>query len=186
MPEPTPEEAYSTERTQLERKPRGSDKEKHAKFRELYIEYAMRDWPTYNDMLKATLHDAGFTQNDNTGVIYKARQVLTKNWPEIQQEIGKKLNFGAVIAAETLIELTKYGKQESVRLKAATELLNKAGFQEAQKLEVTQRPLEEMSEEDLDNKIKELLDQEQEEGNIVIIPAESETSIASTEDTKEV
>ena len=177
----------------MERKPRGSDKEKHARFRELYIEYAMRDWNSYNDMLKAVLADSGFTLNDNTGIIYKARQILTKNWPEIQQEISKKLNFGAIIATETLLELCKDAKQESVRLKAATELLNKAGFQEATRLEVTQRPLEEMSEADIDNKIRELLDKEEAAGGITIvhpesktINPESETVNATTEDSEEV
>ena len=105
---------------------RVSDKDKHSKFVDLYIQYSVDDiHPSYHEMLRCVYKEAGFSMTNGKDVMYRAKKILAKNWENIQKETSKKLNHGAVLGAHTLIDLCKNAKQDSVRLKAAVELLNK-------------------------------------------------------------
>lgn len=139
-----------------------SSAELNKAFVELYLDRIARIGHDYNGdwhkMLKETYWDAGFdsARKDN-GVMYHARKKLEQVWPEIEQHITGSLKSGATLAVEVLIDLAQNGK-ESIRLKAATELLNKAGFAETQKFEI--KEVEDLSDEELQKQIQERIAQQ--------------------------
>jgi phage terminase small subunit len=57
----------------------------------------------------------------------------------IREEADKRIRGGALLGASVLIELTKYADKDSVRLKAAVELLNRTGLSFVQKHEVVHK-----------------------------------------------
>jgi hypothetical protein len=130
---------------------------KEEAFVALYMEHASKlnsEFPDYNTMLKHCYVQAGFSKNDN-GLVYHAKKLLERVWPRIEDQVKKRLSGGAVIATEVLINLCKNARQEAVRLKAATELLNKGGFAETHKLQISET--ESMSDADLQKQIQSLM-----------------------------
>jgi hypothetical protein len=146
------------ERDSYEKAERGSGRNKdlHAAFVELYVERsAQYDYESYNDMLKACYLDAGFSAKNN-GLLFDAKETLRRCMPEIEKAIRQRLTNGASLGAATLVYLCRNAKQEAVRLKAATELLNKAGYAETQKIQVSST--EELTDEELQAQIRDAME----------------------------
>lgn len=141
---------------QTEDKQRVDSKVANPRFVELFLERsdAIGAYASWNDMVKSCYLDAGFNANGrDNGVMYHARKKLESMWPEIEKEIRTKLNSGALLGLNVVMDMAVNAKQDSVRLKAATELLNKGGFAEAQKIEL--KETSDLSEEELQKKIQE-------------------------------
>lgn len=134
---------------------RKANKEMNAKFVELFLERsdALGAYDSWNDMVKNCYWDAGFdsSRKDN-GVMYHARKKLESMWPEIEKEIRSKLNSGALLGLNVVMDMAVNAKQDSVKLKAAVELLNKGGFAETQRIELTE--VDNLSDEELQKRIR--------------------------------
>lgn len=156
MPSPL-EETLSQERVSYDEE--GSARRRDAalndRFIELYIERSSSAaFESYFDMLKSCYVDAGFSQKNN-GLLYSAKQALRRNWPQIEEELRQRISGGSAMAINTLIQLCTNGRQEAVKLKAAVELLNKGGFAEIQRVQVSSA--ESMSDEELAKQIREAM-----------------------------
>jgi len=137
----------------------GGYKERQALFIDLYMQYIGEErFNTYNEVLKAAWVDSGHKEDRHN--ISQARKVLEDNFHEVERRVRAKIGEGAVLASHTLIHLCKNAKQDSVRLKAATELLNKAGYNETQKIELTEKRPEELDEKELRREIQEMMEKE--------------------------
>lgn len=128
------------------------DREKNQKFVELYLERSADfTFDNYGQMLRSCYQDAGWVLY--TSGMYDARQCLARNWPAIEEALRQRMSGAAPMAIHTLIKLCTDAKQEAVRLKAATELLNKGGFAEVQKVQISNA--EELSDDELQKQIQE-------------------------------
>lgn len=130
---------------------------KEEAFLAMYMEQASKissEFPDHNAMLKHIYVQAGFSKNDN-GLLYHAKKLLERLWPKVEEQVKHRLSGGAVVATEVLINLCKNARQEAVRLKAATELLNKGGFAETHKLQISET--DSMSDADLQKQIQSLM-----------------------------
>lgn len=154
---PVVAEALANERAEFEAQTperRMRDRERNEKFIELYLERSTNfDIGNYGQMLKSCYQDAGWPLYKTA--MYDARQCLSRNWPHIEKALRERLSGASPIAINTLITLCTEAKQEAVRLKAATELLNKGGFAEVQKVQITSA--EELSDEELQKQIQEAM-----------------------------
>jgi hypothetical protein len=112
------------------------------------------DYANYNAMLKDVFVRSGYGDKD-TALLFRAKEVLQRVWPRIEEETRKCLSGGAVLGMHTLILLCKNSKQDAVRLKAATELLNKGGFAETTKIEI--KEAKDLSDEELQKQIREAM-----------------------------
>ena len=140
---------------EAQRKRFRGDREKHEKFVELYLERSANfQYENYLDMLRSCYKDAGW--HLSTSATYDAKQVLRRNWPQIEEELRKRISGGAVVGIHTIIHLCKHASSDAVRLKAAVELINKGGFAEVQKIQVSQA--ENLSEEDLNQQIRDAME----------------------------
>lgn len=138
-----------------------SHKELNSRFRELYLERSSDDtekYGTYWQMVKSCYTDAGYKVKNDNGVMYHARKCLERNWEDIEIALRSNLNGGVPIAIQTLTYLCANAKAESVRAKCADLILNKSGFGETHKIEIT-RP-EEMEDKQLEEQIKEQMAKE--------------------------
>lgn len=134
---------------------RRNERELHEAFIDLYLSRVCASGhDDYNKMLVSCYADAGFTMKKN-GILYAAKQVLLRNWGEIEAELRKRLSGGAVIGIQTLIKLCQSAKTEAVQLKAAVELVNKGGFAETQKIQVSS--VEDVSDEELQKQIQDAM-----------------------------
>lgn len=132
----------------------GKVKAQQARFKELFLERAAQyNYPDFLQMVKSCYVDAGYSVVNNNGIMFRARKLLEQLWPELEQDLHTSLKGGAALGLNTLVHLCVNAKQEAVRLKAATELLNKGGFAETQKIEL--KSVEDMSDEELQKQIRE-------------------------------
>ena len=134
-------------------------KELEQKFIDLYLKNVCSPESTaedFNSMLKRIRLEAGYTANQ-TAPLAHAKELLKRLYPVIADEISNRLKGSAALATDTLIFLCKHSKQDAVRLKAATELLNKAGFAETQKIEI--KEAKDLSDSELQLEIKRAMEE---------------------------
>ncbi len=125
------------------------------------------DYDSYLDFIKQIYLEAGYKISNKAHLAYKARQQVKRSWPQIQEGLAQQLHEGSAIAIRVLLDLATKAKQDSVKLKAATEILNKGGFAETQKIEITEKKPEELSESELQEEIKKAMDRR----HLTIVPA---------------
>jgi hypothetical protein len=91
------------------------------------------------DATKAAAH-AGYSHVGNTQSVSAYNNMhCPKVLLAIREEADKRIRGGALLAASTLIELSMKADTDSVKLKAAVELLNRTGLSFVQKHEVVHK-----------------------------------------------
>jgi len=91
------------------------------------------------DATKAAAH-AGYSANGNLQSVMACRNMANpKVLAAIREEADKRIRGGALLGASTLIQLTMSADTDSVKLKAAVELLNRTGLSFVQKHEVVHK-----------------------------------------------
>lgn len=92
------------------------------------------------DATKAAAH-AGYSRGNGNHQTVEAHRNMhnPKVLAAIREEADKRIRGGALLGASVLIQLTQHADTDTVRLKAATELLNRTGLSFVQKHEVTHK-----------------------------------------------
>jgi hypothetical protein len=139
----------STNVTQL-KVPFNEDNERLSKFIDLYIEY------DGNHQLAWT--DAGYSESTRN----KAMHTLRKHWDIVQKRIVEKIGTQVPKALAMVVHLMENGKNESIRLKAAQDILGRAGYDQASKIELTDKKAEDLTRDELTKELQELMNRAQE------------------------
>lgn len=121
------------------------DNERLDKFIDLYLEYdgdAQQAWV-----------DAGYSE----GTKRKAMTKVRDNWKMVEARIVAKIGSHVPFALGVVYDLAKNAKGESVKLKAAQDLLGRAGFDQASKIEVSNSDPEKMDKDSLRKELTDLM-----------------------------
>ena len=132
--------------------PFNEDNQKLDKFIDLYIEYE-------GDNNRAWV-DAGFAESSQSHSMSKLR----KHWDEVQKRIVQRMGAHVPKALAMVVHLMENAKNDSVRLKAAQDLLGRAGYDQASRIELTDKKVEELSKDELRDELSELLAKARVEG----------------------
>lgn len=119
--------------------------ERLVRFIELYLEYK-------GDHKKAWV-DAGYSESG----LPRAMKTLRDNFSMVNKLVYQRIGNHVPLALEGIVELAVNAKQESIRLKACQDILSRAGYDAAMKLETTVTETKDMKDEELTKELKELL-----------------------------
>ena len=95
---------------------------------------------------------AGFSETTHK----RSAQVLRENRKILNRIIGDEINSHSGMALKTIVELCG-AKNEATRLKAAQDLMSRAGHDTAIKIESTVKNIDKMAVKEIDDEIKALL-----------------------------
>ena len=87
----------------------------------------------------------------------QAKKLLRDNWEAVQDLVMNKIGGHVPFAIEGIVRLAQNAKNESVRLKACQDLLGRAGYDQAIKIESKVVDATEMEDGALENELLELL-----------------------------
>tara|TARA_R110002020_G_scaffold287099_1_gene502598 strand:- start:39673 stop:40104 length:432 start_codon:yes stop_codon:yes gene_type:complete len=108
------------------------DNERLDKFIDLYIDYD-------GDNVQAW-KDAGYSESNTNASMAKLRQ----HWDVVQARIVEKMGRQVPQALAVVVDLMMNARNDSIRLKAAQDLLGRAGYDQASKIELTEKKAEDM------------------------------------------
>ena len=121
------------------------DNERLNKFIDLYIDYD-------GDNTRAWV-DAGYAESGKSGSMAKLRQ----HGDVVERRIVERIGSHVPKALAVVMDLMENASQASVRLKAAQDILGRAGYDQASKIEFTEKKAEDLTGEELKSELKELL-----------------------------
>lgn len=152
----TPKEDIAAHREQINTRNR-TPTEMQQEFLDLYVSKSQdATYDNWNELVLESFREAGYDAS-NPNAMHRARKILERHWDQVAQRIHIKIQSYSLFAADTLMELCQTAKNESVRMKCATEILNKAGFKETDKLEVSEKAAEDMTHEERQKEIQTLM-----------------------------
>ena len=127
-------------------KPLSSMSERKQKFVALYAKGG--------DVRQAYL-DAGYKPGDRA-LAANSRALLRELKPYVEEAIYERIGGHAPMALKHLVKLMTEAKSEQVKLKAAMNILDRAGYQETQKIEIQEAGAADMDNKELDAHIQKL------------------------------
>lgn len=111
------------------------------------------------------LHDNVSAAAECAGVSRKTVYEWFKKYaPELEAMVRQEMNKAAVSAFSIILNLAKTSPNQQVRLHAAKDILNRAGYAPVEKKELS---INGLKEEDLESELKKLLGMSDEDGNEV-------------------
>lgn len=117
------------------------DNERLDKFIDLYLDYE-------GDHIRAW-KDAGYSSTTTKGAMAKLRQ----HWDVVQSRIVERIGRHVPRALSVVIDIMENASQASIRLKAAQDILGRAGYDQASKIELTEKKAEDMGQDELRNEL---------------------------------
>lgn len=127
------------------KKPFNEDNERLSTFIDLYIDYD-------GDHKRAWI-DAGYAESGVGSAMNKLRQ----HWDVVERRIVEKIGRQVPQALAVIVDLMENARTESIKLKAAQDILGRAGYDQASKIEFTEKSAEELSREELRDELRVLL-----------------------------
>jgi hypothetical protein len=91
---------------------------------------------------------------------HRSKRLQKHLWLHIENRIKERVSETATLALNVLEDLMRTADSENVRLNAARDILSRAGYDAIQRQETVFKEVHEMSDKELDEQIKELLDTE--------------------------
>jgi phage terminase small subunit len=86
-----------------------------------------------------------------------ALTTIRANWRIVEKLIRTRIGSHVPFALSGIIELAQNAKQESVRLKALQDILFRAGYDAAMKIEHSEKSAQEMNHSEIENELQRLL-----------------------------
>ena len=103
---------------------------------------------------------AGYSEPKESMAKHRSKRLQKHLWLHIENRIKERVSETATLALNVLEDLMRTAESENVRLNAARDILSRAGYDAIQRQETVFKEVHEMSDKELDEQIKELLDTE--------------------------
>jgi hypothetical protein len=101
---------------------------------------------------------AGYSEGSEGLSKHRAKRIQKHLWLHIEKRIQERVGETATLALNVLEELMRSAESENVRLNAARDILSRAGYDAIHRQETVFKETHEMSDLELDEQIKELLE----------------------------
>jgi len=105
-------------------------------------------------------HAAGYTGKSETVNKARSKRLQRYLWLHIENRIKQRVGETSTVALNVLEELMRSAESENVRLNAARDILSRAGYDAIHRQETVYREASDLSDEELNEQIKDLLDQD--------------------------
>lgn len=103
---------------------------------------------------------AGYREPKESMAKNRSKRLQKHLWLHIEKRIKERVGETATLALNVLEDLMRNADSENVRLNAARDILSRAGYDAITRQETVFKEVHEMSDTELDEQIKELLDSE--------------------------
>ena len=125
--------------------PYKGDTERLDKFIDLYLDYE-------GDNVRAWL-DAGYAESTKSSSMAKLR----KHWDIVQARIVERMGSHVPEALAVVVDLMRNARSETIKLKAAQDIMGRAGYDQASKIELSEKKAEDLNQEELRKELSELM-----------------------------
>ena len=115
------------------------------------------------DAQKAWL-EAGYSASNKR----TAMSVVRDNWRIVEKLIRDRIGTHVPMALNGLIHLAQEAKQESVRLKALQDILSRAGYDSAMKIEHSEKLAQDMNHSEIETELQRLLKRSNDEAQAAL------------------
>jgi len=113
-------------------------------------------------------YDAGYTGENESVNKNRSKRIQRHLWLHIEKRIKERVGETATLALNVLEQLMREADSENVRLNAARDILSRAGYDAVQRQETVLKEVHELSEAELDDQIKALMDELGAEGDNIV------------------
>lgn len=93
----------------------------------------------------------------SASTISRAKATLRKHWKTVEEGIMLRIGSHVPFALDGIVELAKTAKSETVRLNALKDIMSRAGYDGAIRIESKVQQVEDMDEKDIEAELIELL-----------------------------
>ena len=113
-------------------------------------------------------YEAGYTGENESVNKNRSKRIQRHLWLHIEKRIKERVGETATLALNVLEQLMREADSENVRLNAARDILSRAGYDAVQRQETVVKEVHELSEAELDDQIKALMDELGAEGDNIV------------------
>ena len=125
--------------------PYKGDTERLDKFIDLYLDYE-------GDNVRAWL-DAGYAESTKSSSMAKLR----KHWDIVQARIVERIGSHVPEALSVVLDLMRNARSETIRLKSAQDIMGRAGYDQASKIELSDKKAEDLNQDELKRELEALM-----------------------------
>jgi hypothetical protein len=125
--------------------PYKGDTERLDKFIDLYLDYE-------GDNVRAWV-DAGYAESTRSSSMAKLR----KHWDIVQARIVERIGSHVPRSLAVIVDLMENARSETIKLKAAQDIMGRAGYDQASKIELSEKKAEDLNQDELKRELEALM-----------------------------